>query len=400
MNPSQTQLAEARRALEAGDIAEARRQLRLVVNQDPNNYRAWLWLAGITDSPAASLQYAKRAYSLRPSDGAVMEALTWAQKRMTDSQIRQARPRPLISASPPVRSQPRMATGTPAQPVRDTQTRLPVRDSSVRTAPVRAEPPPAPSVGAPPAAPRPAFDWKTIAIILLFITVLLLAWQIARSMTGGIGSAPEATGPNVVLNETGATAAGVVAGSDSAETAPIAYETGSGAAGLLPKLIIPAVNAAVVATWTPTPMPTPMPTATPAPPEPTVAPETLAGSGEPRWINVDLGNQVLTAYEFATPVYTTYITSGQWNTPTVTGQFRIYQRFDQQDMSGYHLGYDYYLPNVPHVMYFYGDYALHGAYWRDVFGSPGSHGCINLPLPAAEWLYAFADVGTLVNIHY
>ena len=42
------------------------------------------------------------------------------------------------------------------------------------------------------------------------------------------------------------------------------------------------------------------------------------------------------------------------------------------------LGYDYYLPNVPYVMYFYQGYALHGTYWHSNFGRPMSHGCVNL----------------------
>jgi lipoprotein-anchoring transpeptidase ErfK/SrfK len=28
-----------------------------------------------------------------------------------------------------------------------------------------------------------------------------------------------------------------------------------------------------------------------------------------------------------------------------------------------------------------------------------SHGCVNQPNDEAEWLFNFADVGTLVNIH-
>jgi lipoprotein-anchoring transpeptidase ErfK/SrfK len=28
-----------------------------------------------------------------------------------------------------------------------------------------------------------------------------------------------------------------------------------------------------------------------------------------------------------------------------------------------------------------------------------SHGCVNLPADAAEWLFDRAEVGTLVNVH-
>ena len=51
-------------------------------------------------------------------------------------------------------------------------------------------------------------------------------------------------------------------------------------------------------------------------------------------------------------------------------------------------------------LYFYGGYALHGTYWHANFGHPMSHGCVNLPTAEAEWLFHWADVGTMVNIHY
>ncbi len=47
----------------------------------------------------------------------------------------------------------------------------------------------------------------------------------------------------------------------------------------------------------------------------------------------------------------------------------------------------YYLPNVPYVMYFHNDYALHGTYWHANFGQTMSHGCVNLPTPIAEKLF-------------
>ena len=62
-------------------------------------------------------------------------------------------------------------------------------------------------------------------------------------------------------------------------------------------------------------------------------------------------------------------------------------------------GPGYYLPGVPYTMYFYKGYALHGTYWHDNFGTPMSHGCVNLETNDAEWLYEFASVGTLVNVH-
>jgi lipoprotein-anchoring transpeptidase ErfK/SrfK len=61
---------------------------------------------------------------------------------------------------------------------------------------------------------------------------------------------------------------------------------------------------------------------------------------------------------------------------------------------------DYYkLPNVTNVMYFYAGYALHGAYWHRNFGQPMSHGCVNLTLDDAAWLYQWSPPGIVVRTH-
>jgi lipoprotein-anchoring transpeptidase ErfK/SrfK len=62
-------------------------------------------------------------------------------------------------------------------------------------------------------------------------------------------------------------------------------------------------------------------------------------------------------------------------------------------------GDDYFLPDVPFTMYYYGDFSIHGTYWHHNFGTPMSHGCVNMDTNDAEWLFNFASVGTLVNIH-
>ena len=154
------------------------------------------------------------------------------------------------------------------------------------------------------------------------------------------------------------------------------------------------------ATYTPTPTNTPTPTVTPTPtPRPNVSweysldPNELANEG--RWIDVDLSEQRVTAYEGATPVRTFIVSTGTADHPTVTGQFRIYVKLVATDMSGP----GYYLPDVPWTMYFYRGYALHGTYWHNNFGTPMSRGCVNLRIEDAKWLFDFASVGTLVNVH-
>ncbi len=132
--------------------------------------------------------------------------------------------------------------------------------------------------------------------------------------------------------------------------------------------------------------------------EPTVAPYTppqvAVGDGE-HWIDVDLSQQRLYAYAGDTLMNSFIVSTGTWQTPTVTGKFNIWIKLRSASMSGP----GYYLPDVPFVMYFYKDYGLHGTYWHNNFGTPMSHGCVNLATPDAEWLYNFSSVGTVVNVH-
>lgn len=119
-----------------------------------------------------------------------------------------------------------------------------------------------------------------------------------------------------------------------------------------------------------------------------------------RWIDVDLSRQVLTAYEGRRSVFRTLVSSGLPQFPTVAGTFSIYVKYESADMSGGAGDDEYFLPAVPYVMYFYGNYGLHGTYWHHNFGQPMSHGCVNLYTPDAEWLFNWASVGTRVVTHY
>jgi lipoprotein-anchoring transpeptidase ErfK/SrfK len=111
---------------------------------------------------------------------------------------------------------------------------------------------------------------------------------------------------------------------------------------------------------------------------------------------VNLSAQRLTAYVGNTPVRSTLVSTGLPATPTPTGRYRIYVKYVSSSMSGP----GYYLPNVPYTMYFYRGYGIHGTYWHSNFGHRMSHGCINMPTSEAQWLFSWASVGTLVNIHY
>lgn len=112
-----------------------------------------------------------------------------------------------------------------------------------------------------------------------------------------------------------------------------------------------------------------------------------------RWIDVDLGKQMLVAYEGTRPVYVTLISSGKKGKPeepfeTPTGRFRIYSKQITSNMDGATAtDGNYAIQDVPWVMYFEGSYALHGAFWHESFGSVRSHGCVNLGPSDARWLF-------------
>jgi lipoprotein-anchoring transpeptidase ErfK/SrfK len=118
-------------------------------------------------------------------------------------------------------------------------------------------------------------------------------------------------------------------------------------------------------------------------------------ASENRWIEINLSTQRLIAWEGKTSVYAVIISTGKKDTPTRPGVFKILRKVPLERMRGA----DYDVPNVPHTMYYDGGYAIHGAYWHHRFGTPVSHGCVNVALDHAEWLYEWASVGTAVIIH-
>jgi lipoprotein-anchoring transpeptidase ErfK/SrfK len=162
----------------------------------------------------------------------------------------------------------------------------------------------------------------------------------------------------------------------------------------------PTATSTPIPSLTPTSSETPYPTETPIP---TQEEKTETGiflpegvvKGE-RWIDVDLTNQKIIAYQGKNLQNSFPVSTGTWQHPTVTGQYQIYVKYVYADMAGP----GYYLPNVPYVMYFYKGYGIHGTYWHNNFGTPMSHGCINLRTEDAAWIFNWSSIGTMVNIHY
>ena len=136
-----------------------------------------------------------------------------------------------------------------------------------------------------------------------------------------------------------------------------------------------------------------------------------------RWVEVNLNEpEQLWAYQGQTQVMTTNVSTGLSPNLTAPGLFHVRWRFDSESMQGFTNstgevsgfgttpppggGNAWAVPDVPNVMYFNTDAeALHGCYWHNNFGYPMSHGCVNLPLAVAAWMYGWAPLGTMVWIH-
>jgi hypothetical protein len=107
-----------------------------------------------------------------------------------------------------------------------------------------------------------------------------------------------------------------------------------------------------------------------------------------QWIEINLYEQTLAAYQGDRMVYATLISSGLPYWQTQPGLFRVWLKVKQAKMSGRDGHPDYYfLEDVPWTMYFNGQFALHGAYWHDRFGLRHSHGCVNLSPGDSLWLF-------------
>ncbi|MDG4475748.1 L,D-transpeptidase [Thiovibrio frasassiensis] len=111
-----------------------------------------------------------------------------------------------------------------------------------------------------------------------------------------------------------------------------------------------------------------------------------------RWIEVNLTEQTLSAYEGDRLIFATLISSGDERFPTIKGLFRIWAKVRIGKMSGGEDDSDrYFVEDVPWHMYFYQSYGLHTSYWHDFFGLPNSHGCVNLAPKDALWLFEWTS---------
>lgn len=132
----------------------------------------------------------------------------------------------------------------------------------------------------------------------------------------------------------------------------------------------------------------------------TVTPATMAASA--RMVEVNLSEQTLYMKENGQVIDSWPISSGIADSPTTVGHFTVQSHHRVQTMTSSSATDDYWnydVPNVEWIMYYYGGEALHGVYWHDDFGNPRSHGCVGMPNFRAEQIYDFLPDGGDVWIH-
>ncbi len=345
----------------------------------------WLILAAIA-SPRASLDYIQTALKITPGSPRARKGMQWAMQRLQEEG--EAQPAP-AAAQPSIAS------------------RLPAAGSQ-----------PAPVIESR-AAPRP----RSRLIVPALLVGIGLIVCIGAAMSGAMKPVLASIVQQAAATEAPSWASVNIPKPTYAPDTSLAAEiqptaiievTSTPAEDLGAATALPTEQPTDSVAESPTESPTEQPTQEPPTAEPTYSgsltltyvddtPTVPAPAGEPgsspsagNWIDVNLSQQMVYAYAGDQLMNSFVVSTGTWLHPTVTGKYHIYVKLRYTDMSGP----DYYLPNVPYTMYFFRGYALHGTYWHHNFGTPMSHGCVNLSIPDSQWLYNFASVGTLVNVHY
>jgi lipoprotein-anchoring transpeptidase ErfK/SrfK len=392
-------LLNASQAMQHGDRQAARSWAEKAAAAAPDKEDPWLFLAALS-SPRASIAYLERALKINPQSERARKGMHWAASRLrkekaADSFNVQTRPNQVVPeptqphlVTTPEQTQPHIVAAEQTQPNRLTMV---YTEPGTKPRPIAATAAQTTAISEPihPKA-LAKYRWSFLVILLLAIcaTAIWAFWpgnaspvmaflHLPAALVNGHGAPAQVAKPTYTLSPT---------------------PTSSPTATFTPS---PTFTSTPIPTDTPVPTDTPLPTNTPQPvdtaaPLPTDVPVDPPVNGDERWIDVDLSNQMLYAYEGNTVVASFLVSTGVWQFPTVTGQFHIYVKLVSTLMAGD----GYYLPDVPYTMYFYKGYGLHGTYWHNNFGHPMSHGCVNMYTPDAKWLFYWASVGTLVNIHY
>jgi hypothetical protein len=118
-----------------------------------------------------------------------------------------------------------------------------------------------------------------------------------------------------------------------------------------------------------------------------------------KWIDINLKNETLVAFEGDKPVYVTLVSSGRRDLKdrekdhqTHNGTFRVREKHVAATMDADTASDGpYSIQDVPWIQYFNGSIALHGAFWHAEFGHTKSHGCVNLSPWDSKALFGWTD---------
>ncbi|MFN8459319.1 MAG: L,D-transpeptidase family protein [Anaerolineae bacterium] len=382
-------------AARTGKEAEARNHLIAVLKQDPNNIPALLWLAFVLPAPQDTIRLLQRVLALDPTNERARAGIRWARERLglppEEVQPVNSDPQPVTASAD---------TGGSGDSIRSILLSEEVQEKSKKGALAhRARRTINPFIG-------------TILIIIglgvigLGLNALLFgppqtlaAWMPAVPekipVQAALPTAAPAQEAEVVAVAPPPIPPSLTSSSDSiilpAKPAKTALTKPHLPAELAQALILPELPAKVEPIYV-DPLKLvgpigPMPSANPA--KVSVGKPQLAyqpTQPDEKWIEVNVTTQQLIAWEGEKPVMFFTVSTGLPGTPTVLGQYHIYWKLTSTLMTGY----NYYLPDVPYTMYFYGGYGLHGTYWHSNFGQPMSHGCVNLKTEEAKQLFEWA----------
>jgi lipoprotein-anchoring transpeptidase ErfK/SrfK len=124
-----------------------------------------------------------------------------------------------------------------------------------------------------------------------------------------------------------------------------------------------------------------------------------------RVLLISLDQQELTACQDGASIVDTPVTTGRPALPTPPGSYSVFRKNHPWTMrSPWPRSSPYWYPpsRVEYTLWFRPGYAIHDAPWRARYGpgtqAEGTHGCVNVPRPAMDQLYTWAQVGTPVVV--
>jgi lipoprotein-anchoring transpeptidase ErfK/SrfK len=117
-----------------------------------------------------------------------------------------------------------------------------------------------------------------------------------------------------------------------------------------------------------------------------------------RRIEIDLGSQRAFLFENNQVVNSWAVSTGLPGTLTPTGNFKVFAHTRMQDMGCYD-GAPYCTEDVPWITWFAPNIGFHGTYWHNNFGNRMSHGCVNLPIDLAKYVYDWSPEGLEISVY-